>query len=83
MYGTVGTVVEFPVSFRSDGEPALVSHAPDSPDGLRASDVIVTGTAPGISSVAVSGGPGGVPDQGGSADRGRHGSGQDRGRGAQ
>ena len=57
VYGTVGTVVEFPVSFRSGGEPAVVNHAPDSPDGLRASDVIVTGTAPGISSVAVSGGP--------------------------
>ena len=57
VYGAVGTVVEFPVAFRSEGEPVLVSHAPDSPDGLRADDVIVTGTAPGISAVAVSGGP--------------------------
>ena len=57
VYGTAGTVLEFPVDFRSDGVPVPVSHAPDSTDGLRAGDVTVTGTAAGVSSVTVTGGP--------------------------
>jgi hypothetical protein len=57
VYGTAGTVLEFPVDFRSDGRPVPVSHAPDSTDGLRAGDVTVTGTAAGVSSVTVTGGP--------------------------
>jgi hypothetical protein len=57
IYGLSGAVLEFPIVFGSNGQPVPVSRTPVSNEGLDIADIDLTGTAPGLSSSTVTGGP--------------------------
>lgn len=56
-YAPAGTTVDVTIPFTSGGAAVPVDHTPGTGDGLLAGDIALTGTAPGRTSVAVTGGP--------------------------